>query len=332
VWSQDNHLIVLQGGNMSNDVLRPSLQPTYEVNVTEGIQYGEADVDNNGVVSKTPLYLDIYQPVGAGDQLRPLIVIIHGGAFIRGSRQDANLVKAAQGYASRGYNVASISYRLGAGPEFMTMGKVSDIPIPSQRVEAYNKLVNGVDSIRFLDFMKDAGVKAQVDQFARVGQVAALDDSLMALDWLVDHASDYSFDLSRMVLFGGSAGFINSLHVAYAVDDLGISSTSRIAAVLGFWGAFNLDDDDVSDDGPVFLEAGEAPLFVVHGTGDEKVPASYGEALVKRANEVGVPVEFIPIAGGKHGFNSINIFDFQTDNGQSIYDRTIAFLDRILFS
>lgn len=308
----------------------PSTTPVYEVVVTGGIQYGEATLNRNGSISTTALYLDLYQPALAPTAPRPTIVMIHGGAFLRGSRQDPNLIKAAHAYAAHGYAVVSIGYRLGAGPDFVTTNKVGPIPVPSPRVEAYAKMVQGVDSIRFLDFLNNAAMIDVLSPLARLGQVAALDDTLMALDWLKSVAAEYALDLSRLILFGGSAGFINSLHVAYALDDLGIQAPP-IAAVLGFWGSFNLDDEDVDGDGPLFLEAGEAPLFVVHGTGDVEVPISYGEALVARAQAVGVPVEFIPVAGGKHGFNSIDIFEFLTDNGQSIFDRTIAFLDRMLF-
>lgn len=310
--------------------LRPSLTPAYAVSVTEGIQYGEGQVTRNGVVSTTPLYLDLYQPAPAPEGPRATILIVHGGAFLRGSRREANLVKAATAYAARGYRVASISYRLGGGPELVTTGKVGSLPVPSARVQAYAALVNGVDSLRFLDFLKDPTLIATTSTLARLGQITALDDTLTAMDWLTSQAAPYALDLSRLVLFGGSAGFINALHVAYALDDLGIHA-SPVAAVLGFWGAFNLDDDDVADDGPAFLEAGEAPLFVVHGTSDVEVPISYGAALVARANQIGLPVEFIPVAGGKHGFASIDIFTMPTDNGQSIFERSLAFLDRMLF-
>lgn len=310
--------------------LRPSLTPSYEVNVIQEIAYGEAQVTTDNAESTIPLHLDLYQPVLTTTQRQPTILMTHGGAFLRGSRHDPNLVKAANAYAARGYSVVIFTYRLGAGPDLTTTGKIGPMPVTSSRVQAYSELAQGVESIRFLNFLNDPATIAAVSPLARLGQVAAMDDTLTAMDWLRDNAETHQLDLSNLILFGGSAGFINSLHVAYATDDLGID-TLPVAAVVGFWGAFNLDDDDVGDDGLVFLEAGEAPLFVVHGTGDVEVPVSYGEALVTRAKEVGVPVEFIPVAGGKHGFNAIDIFDFQTDNGQNLFDRSVAFLDRMLF-
>ena len=315
---------------MQQERLRPTVTPTYAVSVTADILYGGGAVTRDSVTATTPRYLDLYQPVDAPAGLRPIILMVHGGAFLRGSRREANLVKAANAYAARGYCVAAISYRLGGGPELMTTGKAGSVPVPSPRVEAYSKLVHGVDSLRFLDFLKDPTLIANTSVLARVGQIAALDDTLTALDWLTTQAATYTLDLSRLILFGGSAGFINALHVAYALDDLGISRPP-IAAVLGFWGAFNLDNENSTDDGPTFLEAGEAPLFVVHGTGDVEVPVSYGEALVARANQVGVPVEFIPVAGGKHGFAAIDIFTMPTDNGRSVFERSVDFLDRMLF-
>jgi Secretion system C-terminal sorting domain/Carboxylesterase family/alpha/beta hydrolase fold len=44
---------------------------------------------------------------------RPLMILIHGGAFIGGSRNADDLVVIRQDFAKRGYVVASIDYRLG---------------------------------------------------------------------------------------------------------------------------------------------------------------------------------------------------------------------------
>ena len=45
-------------------------------------------------------------------QNRPLLMLIHGGAFYGGSKQQDALVDMANYYASRGFVVFSIDYRL----------------------------------------------------------------------------------------------------------------------------------------------------------------------------------------------------------------------------
>ncbi len=62
------------------------------------------------------LYLNLYKPVGDQNIHRPLIVLIHGGAWIAGNRNDNDIQLLAPHFVSRGYVVASVSYRLGFHP------------------------------------------------------------------------------------------------------------------------------------------------------------------------------------------------------------------------
>lgn len=56
---------------------------------------------------------DLYIPREASPPLRPLIILVHGGGFLIGSRRDAWIVHLADYFARLGYVVASIDYRLG---------------------------------------------------------------------------------------------------------------------------------------------------------------------------------------------------------------------------
>ncbi|MGB4204084.1 MAG: alpha/beta hydrolase [Bacteroidales bacterium] len=60
-----------------------------------------------------PLSMDIYEPKNDNVMKRPLVVLLHAGAFIVGDKRDELVSKLAQEYAQRGFVVASINYRLG---------------------------------------------------------------------------------------------------------------------------------------------------------------------------------------------------------------------------
>lgn len=60
-----------------------------------------------------PLCMDIYLPVDSSTNLRPLVLMIHGGAFFNGDMQDEPYVKWCRHYASLGYVAVSLNYRLG---------------------------------------------------------------------------------------------------------------------------------------------------------------------------------------------------------------------------
>lgn len=59
------------------------------------------------------LDMDVYQPVTTELRRRPLLMLIHGGAFFNGNKQSIGFEEWARFFASRGYIVASINYRLG---------------------------------------------------------------------------------------------------------------------------------------------------------------------------------------------------------------------------
>jgi Carboxylesterase family/alpha/beta hydrolase fold len=79
---------------------------------TDDVSYGQA-VDFAGNVRD--LKMDICVPVGdnPGPNGRPLMVFIHGGAWLGGSKLDGNMHRMMQEFAERGYVTASINYRLG---------------------------------------------------------------------------------------------------------------------------------------------------------------------------------------------------------------------------
>lgn len=104
------------------------------VDVQKDVKYGEAigywtetpylddpyiEILAKGMVNlfkgekKLDLNLDIYQPVGDKNQLRPLILLIHGGGFYVGNKQSSTEKIMAEKLAKLGYVVASMDYRLG---------------------------------------------------------------------------------------------------------------------------------------------------------------------------------------------------------------------------
>lgn len=68
------------------------------------------------------LKMDVYYPIDEELRLRPLLLLIHGGAFFNGDKQAQGYSEWAKHFASRGYVVASINYRLGfipIGPKYL---------------------------------------------------------------------------------------------------------------------------------------------------------------------------------------------------------------------
>lgn len=91
-----------------------------------------------------PLKMDIYEPIGEYSEKRPLLVFIHGGAFFTGDKAIEPIVRICRHFASLGYVVASINYRLGFRPT------------PTSIVEAgFSAYLDTDAAIRYLLYYKD---------------------------------------------------------------------------------------------------------------------------------------------------------------------------------
>ncbi len=79
------------------------------VSITSDLKYGQAPDANNNPVD---LKLDLYQPTGDTQTLRPALVWVHGGSFSGGDKTNFVPVDVANTFSKMGYVVVSINYRL----------------------------------------------------------------------------------------------------------------------------------------------------------------------------------------------------------------------------
>lgn len=196
------------------------------------------------------LNMDIYQPVGDQAIMRPLVIFVHGGSFIGGSKTDADMTYFGEHFAKQGFVVASINYRLGLNI------------FSADSIEVMKAVVRAVHDL-----------KASIRYFRKS---------------VVLNGNPYKIDTTNIYIGGSSAGAITSLHTAYLTQgeapaylstilnnmggDEGNSGnpgySSKIFGVLNGSGA--LGDKE-------WMNIGDVPLVSVHGTADDVVP--YGTAL-----------------------------------------------------
>jgi acetyl esterase/lipase len=178
---------------------------------------------------------------------------------------------------------------------------------------------------------------------------AAVEDCLCALRWVASHAKQYSFDTSRIVLTGGSAGghlalitgmlpAESPLYRQCPTDESvrwkeGTEPRVRVAAIVNWYGI-----TDVADllEGPnakhyalewfgslgnreelaqvvspiTYVRAGLPPVISVHGDEDDVVPYTQAVRLHAALDKVGVPNQLVTVHGGKHdGFDRQTLVD-----------------------
>ena len=108
----------------------PFTTPAYDVTVERDVPYATADgyythapvgdkgatfklLFHSGIPKPVTLEMDIYQPDGAPDTPRPLLLMMHGGSFFIGNKEEPGQSGWCQYFASLGYVAVSINYRLG---------------------------------------------------------------------------------------------------------------------------------------------------------------------------------------------------------------------------
>lgn len=142
------------------------------------------------------LLLDIYKPAGDPNCLRPLLVLVHGGSWVAGSKYDSNIIYIAQEMAKKGYVVAAINYRLG-------MHKTSN----------YN-----------LYWACNASISAPCAYVFDSSEVVraiyrGMQDTKAAIRFMKSRANIDSVDINNVFVAGESAGGFNALAAAYMVEE-----------------------------------------------------------------------------------------------------------------
>ena len=285
------------------------LNATYDVNITEDIIYAEGlshDYWNSSNTTALPLYMDSYVPEN-NSQNRPLLMLIHGGAFVGGSKQQDAIVDMANYYASRGFVVFSIDYRLRDH-----MGT-----IPQAWIDATS-----------------VGTPSNLDQF--FAMYPAHRDAKAALRWIMANAQNYHINKDYITVGGGSAGAITSIGIG--VSELGdykdeisssedntlsttnLSQTYEVQTILDFWGSNASVEILESIHGYQRFDSNDPALFIAHGTEDPTVPFSRAEDLKTICETNEIDFVYYPLEGAGHGPWGATV------NGKSLSDLSFDFI------
>ncbi len=224
----------------------------------------------------------------------PLVLEIHGGPE---SQRRPMWAPVVQYLVSRGFAVAQPNVRGSTG---------------------YGKRFEHLDDVRLrLDSVRD----------------------LVALrEWL---CGQDSFDADRTVLYGGSYGGymvlaglafhpelwaagIAVVPVSSFVTFLENTSDYRRAAREREYGLLERDRDFLVEASPLtHIDRVTAPLFLIHGANDPRVPLSEAEQIYRALSERGVPVELLVYPDEGHGLSKLK-------NRLDAYPKALDFLERVL--
>lgn len=254
--------------------------------------------------------LDVFRPAGASDKALPVVVWVHGGGFLSGSKdQVANYLRIIAG---RGYAVVGVDYALAPGARYP--GPVRQISSALGYLAA-NAGSLGLDTTRV--FLAGDSAGAQI-----AGQVAGL---------LVfpDRAAklDIAPPLPRTALRGVILHC--GLHALETIKSDGAFGGFITSAMWSYFGVTSLAGDPRAAEASTVrtVEAGFPPMFVSVGNADPL--RSQSKALQEVAAARGLVVDALffpedytpPLA---HEYQ----FDLDTAAGRLALERTLTFLER----
>ncbi|HEX2900661.1 MAG TPA: T9SS type A sorting domain-containing protein, partial [Bacteroidia bacterium] len=159
------------------------------------LQYGAA-VDFGGVTRT--LAMDVSVPTNdtPPPNGRPLMLLVHGGAFMAGTKVDPGIVAMRRDFAKRGYVTAAIDYRLGMFQ-------------PAGDWHCNISFIQGVE----WDCLNQTDTLEWTRAYYR-----GIQDVRGALRYLVNHAADFNLDPQNIFVVGESAGAFISMGVGFMDD------------------------------------------------------------------------------------------------------------------
>jgi len=298
------------------------LQPVFsQVDVTKNIKYARKPQSDGQMID---LNYDVYEPHGDTFSLRPVMLLIHGGAYLKLIDQNSpDIVQMSEYFAKRGYVCVSIDYR--QEPNVLAL------------------------------LSEESMVKA-------VGR--ALIDTKEAVDHLISTyqtGNPYRIDTSKAFIGGVSAGAVSTMFISY-LDSLQMLSPKYQQWILSAVGPdvdyvlrhkFDLVKPKVAISiSGALLDTGWVvnkgiDLFLNHGSDDGIVPYNFGypigipflpklfggKAIFPRAQHQGVRVEFEDWIGRGHvPFMNLSFPDILINLiNPTIFDSTMRHIARFVY-
>ena len=225
--------------------------------------------------------LDLYLPADGTAAPVPVIIWVHGGAWLAGSKDRC----PAQRFVDAGYAVASINYRLSQHATFPA--QIQDCKAAVRWLRAHASRYN-LDPQRFGVW----GASAGGHLVALLGTAGNVDD------FDVGENPDVSSRVQAVCDFFGPTDFTKMRDFPSAMDhDAADSPESK---VIG--GAVQENEEKVQRANPItYVTKDDPPFLIVHGDKDPLVPHNQSELLLSALQKVEVEARLYTVEGGGHG-------------------------------
>jgi acetyl esterase/lipase len=240
--------------------------------------------------------MDVYLPAGRSTEKTKVLILVHGGAWASGDKNDFNEAVAAIRTAllSDDYAIFNINYRL-VSPTGANLW-------PTQ----------GNDVAAAINFIisKRAEYACNTDKIALMGASAGAHLALLQA-----YNNNANGKIKVMVdLFGPTD--IAALYTSYANNP-----TTQYGLSIWLAGTPTSNATAYTNASPInFVTAQSPPTIIFHGTADATVPISQSANLKTKLETAGVAFEYVTYTGEGHGWQGANLTD--------TYTKAIAFIKK----
>ena len=274
-------------------------EPFYTAQTTPNVVYTKTLVHcsnqtDQNTCTEADMVLDVWAPSNKTAGPFPIVMTVHGGAFVSGDQRDKDPPNSY--FAERGFVTFAVQYRL-----------AKDKGLFPAALKGWSP--------------KSTSPRAKWTPFIWA-MYPAVRDIKAALRWVHAHAAEYNADTSSITLQGGSAGATAVIELALTGGDatfaddytgelgghdrtLPTASTGQPATVTGaidYWGGlFSEDLMHFKDGRRRWTAASSVPTIAFHGTDDTTVSPESGDVLCGNLTAVGVPCRKVSLPGQKHG-------------------------------
>jgi len=261
---------------------RPHFSVPAGVRVMKDMEYGQG--------SGRPLLLDLYLPEKS-ENPSPLIIWIHGGAWLAGSKDGGS---PALQFTTTGFAVAHVGYRLSGEAAFPA--QINDCKGAIRWLRANAKQYN-INPEKFLVWGSSAG-----------GHLAALvgtTGNVKDLEGTVNDLKESSRVQAVIDWFGPTDLLRMNETESDRRHDAPNSAESRLIG-----GPILENKDKAAKASPTTYITKDMPHFLImHGDHDLEVPIRQSEILAEAIKKAGADVTFIAMKGAGHGFGGPQAMD-----------------------
>ena len=227
--------------------------------IVNNIEYGQADGQS--------LFLDVSIPEGEG--LHPAVILVHGGGWSGGDKQDMKLLYDSLSEA--GFGWFSINYRL--APQYRWPACLEDVQRAVRWVKDHAEEYKA-DPRRLALLGYSAG-----GHLACTAAVRAEGDQILQAVVLLAAPTDLQTDSDRR------GGFSPSLQNLFGLPAEINEEARRL----------------LQNNSPIgFTHSGLPPFLLIHGTEDRSVPYHQSIALKSKLTDLGVSCKLLTIDGAPH--------------------------------